>query len=175
MGYNPLTMMLKQALGFTIVELVVVLILLGVLSATAMSRFIEPSAFAPRNIAAAIKAQSHYATQHALTGSAIVNLNIAAQADRWLIEAVQGGIPVRQAEPAASNTQLQVINDGTTYAITPAANFTVSYTASGDVFGAAVGANALNVQTGIELQVAGDTTQVMCIYPTGYVSARACE
>ena len=66
-------------------------------------------------------------------------------------------------------------NAGNVYSISPAANFTLSYTSGGDVFGAAVGAAALDVQAGIELRVEGDTTQTICIYPTGYASARACE
>ena len=167
--------MFKQALGFTIVELVVVLLLIGALSVTAISRFVEPSAFAPLNIASAFQAQGHYAAQRALTGGWLVNLRIGQTADGWLVEVLDNGLVARATEPQRRNTSVQVINGGNVYDLFAGTNFTLSYAASGELSAGAVGASALDVQAGTELRIQGDSIVEICIYPTGYISARSCE
>ena len=166
---------MKQALGFTIVELVVVLVLLGILSGTAMSRFVEPTAFAPRNLSAAIRAQAHYAGQLALSGHSNIILQISRQPGQWQIEVLESGSTVAQLTPDLDNTQTYVTNSGSTYELLPASPFSIAFDTRGDVSAGVVGAVGLDVNAGTELQIIGDSSQWLCIYPTGYVSARVCE
>ena len=166
---------MKQALGFTIVELVVVLVLLGILSGTAMSRFIEPTAFAPRNLSAAIRAQAHYAGQLALSGHTNVTLQMSRQPGQWQIDVLEGGSLITQLTPELDNTQTFVTNSGSTYELDTASSLAMTFDAQGDVSAGVVGATSLDVNAGTELQITGDSNQWLCIYPTGYVSARVCE
>ena len=98
----------KRALGFTIVELVVVLLLLGILSATALSRFVEPSAFAPRTIAGALMAQTHFAALSAQTSADDVDFVVLPSAGDWTMDVSIMGLSQRSTTAAMANTRIEV-------------------------------------------------------------------
>ena len=171
---SPLRVMCPRALGFTIVELVVVIILLGVLSATAISRFVNPTAFAPGSTSTAMSAQAHYATQMAQAGTNPIALALSQSGANWVMDVRDGVVSLRDVRLGVANTTIELANDGNTFVVDAAASLTAIFANDGELQSASVGAAVLNVDVGMELRIIGDSTHVLCFYPTGYVSAQAC-
>lgn len=167
-------MQLKRAPGFTIVELVVVVLLLGVLSVTAMSRFVEPSAFAPSTVSSVVMAQGHYAAQSAQTSAASITLSVAGVGNTWQADVSDGALSLRSVSVDVANTQIEIANGASVYDLAAVTPLDLVFAGDGDLQSAMAGANVLNVDLGTELRIIGDTTRVLCFYPTGYASARAC-
>jgi MSHA pilin protein MshC len=163
-----------RALGFTIVELVVVLVLLGILSVTALSRFVEPSAFAPRAIVALVLAQGHYAAQSAQASSDDITLRISRVGDNWQTDVIDSLAILRMSAIDVANTRIEVANDGDLYDLDPASPLSLIFADDGELQSGTLGAAVLNLAVGTEVRIIGDSTQLACFYPTGYASARAC-
>ncbi len=164
----------KRALGFTIVELVVVLLLLGILSATALSRFVEPSAFAPRTITGALLAQAHFAALSAQTSADDVDLVVLPSAGDWTMDVSIVGISQRSTEVAAANTRMEITNGALVADVDAANPLSLTFSGDGEVTGAALGATALNPNLGVQVRVIGDTTRTLCLHPTGYAGQEGC-
>jgi type II secretory pathway pseudopilin PulG len=162
--------------GFSVVELVVVLLLLGILGATALSRFVEPSAFAPTTVSRATLAQGRFASQssHARRGETIT-YSVAKVADDWQLDVRADGVSVRLASVPAHNTRLFVSNGGGPTELSGATSLTLTFDRRGSVDQGLLGAVALDPQLGIQLDVQGDSDRQLCVYPTGYVSDGVCE
>ena len=72
--------------GFTVVELIAVLLLLGILAATAMSRLVGSNAYAPALVSEQLIALGRLAQQTALSRQdAAVSLDIDQNAGDWRI------------------------------------------------------------------------------------------
>jgi len=163
-----------RALGFTIVELVVVLLLLGILSVTALSRFVEPDAFAPRTIVAVVLAQGHYAAQSAQASSDDVTLRVSRVGTTWQTDVSDSVVNLRMSAVDVANTRIEVANDGNVYDLDAASSLALTFTDDGELLSGSVGVSVLNLGAGTEVRIIGDSSQIVCFYPTGYASARAC-
>ena len=162
--------------GFTIVELITVVILLGILSITAISRFVQPSAFAPGIITNAFVLQARAAQQLAVSrADAEVSLTLERTADQWRLQIstdVDG--VVRSETLAAENTSLIVSSGAASAAVTGTSPLVLRFDSRGDLSAVLIGATAGAATAGVDLQFSGDSSRAVCVYPSGYANDAAC-
>jgi prepilin-type N-terminal cleavage/methylation domain-containing protein len=165
----------RQTCGFTIVELIVVVILLGILSMTAISRLVQPSAFSPRLMTEAFSSASHHASQLAVTDTPLVSLEVTGGADDYVF-AVRKGVALRRnMRVERDNLTLIVSNNGALIGpIEGADSLIINLAADGDVASATFAGVPLDPSAGIELSVQGLVKPLRCLHPSGYVAETGC-
>ena len=167
----------SRCAGFTIVELVTVIILLAILSMVALSRIVQPSAFAPGIITHGLIVESRFAQQLATSrADASVSLTIDRLGDDWRcrISTDVDGV-VRTNLFDADNSTLQASSGTADDAIDPSTALLITYLHSGDLDSVQIGASAGDAAMGVDLQVSGDSDRQVCIYSTGYATNGACS
>src|SRR5690606_12779679 len=92
--------------GFTLVEMVVIILLLGIVGAVVFSRVLTPSAFNVRAATDALASTAQAAQQLAL-GRSDVTLTIESSGGNWLISTNAGGTAVRSASVPAAGVVLE--------------------------------------------------------------------
>lgn len=167
--------MQRQTRGFTIVELIVVVILLSVLSMTAISRFVQPSAFSPRLLTEAFSSASHHASQLAVTDTPSVSIEVSGGAEDYLFTVRKGAALRRNMRIERDGLTLVVSNNGAPIgSIDGPDSLTVNLAADGDVASATFAGVPLDPSVGIELGVQGHAKPLRCLQPSGYVAETGC-
>lgn len=168
---------IKLETGFTLVELITVILLLGVLSAVAVARGLKPNDFEPRQIASLLAEQYRFA--HALSTASYgdsIDYSITESAGTWsFVTASVANGEARREDVVANSISLAISNAGTSADIDAANGLVIEFSTNGDLLGASIGATALQADQGIEIRVTGDSVHELCIYPTGYIGSSACE
>lgn len=169
--------MCARANGFTIVELITVIILLGILSIVALAKFVEPSAYAPSIVTHGLVAEGRMAQQIAVSRvDAVVSLTLDKLGDDWRVQVstdVDGVLRNNLFE--AENTTLQASSGAAIATLDATTQLLVTYAHSGDLSGVQIGASAGDAAMGVELALSGDSNRQICIYPSGYTSDDACS
>ena len=166
--------------GFTLVELVAVLLLLGVLAATATSRLVSGNAFAPALVAQQVVAVGRLAQQTAQSRrDATVSLDIDQNGSDWRVRVLvdDGSTTAVAAEERAQlrNTNVNVGNGGAFVALGPTSTLHVVFDGMGGVVGGTVGSAPLDPSVGVAVSTVGDSTASVCIGTTGHVYRGACS
>lgn len=164
----------RRGRGFTVVELVVVIILLSILSATALSRFSKPDVFAASALANTLTAQVHFAAQAAQTRSTSVTLNVTQAGGLLLMQVASAGVMMRETEASLANVSLRLTNNGTDYPVSEGAVWRMSFLGKGDLVAVSLDADVLDPDMGVTARFSGDTERFLCVQPIGYVSEQAC-
>lgn len=164
----------RRGRGFTVVELVVVIILLSILSATALSRFSRPDVFAASALANTLTAQIHFAAQAAQTRSTPVTLNVTQTSGLLLAQVASAAVMIRETQASLANVSLSLSNNGTDYPVSEGAVWQMTFRGKGDLVAASLDAIVLNPGIGITAHFSGDTDRFLCVQPIGYVSEQAC-
>lgn len=166
----------RGTLGFTMVELVVVVILLSILSVTAISRFVQPSAFAPGIVTQALVGEARFAQQLAMARhDAAVSLVLDRNGSEWrmrVLTDVDGVVRTQRVDSA--NTAISASSGAANASVTAATALTLEFGHSGDLRGVALGATPGDPLTGVSLLVGGDSDRQICIYPSGYANDASC-
>ena len=167
---------LPSLYGFTIVELIAVLILLGILSTVSMSGMVKPSAFAPQILSHELISQARLARRLATARQdATITLTIDATLDEWRFQIdtdLEGNF--RSSTISAEHSSLQANSGGVVAAINAGSALVITFDALGDLSAVSIGGNTGDPATGISLTIGGDSTRVACIYPSGYAAQVAC-
>lgn len=138
--------------GFTLVELIMTMVIIGVLALAVAPRFFETNVFQERGFADQVQASLRYAQKVAIAQRRFVCVSIAANI-----------LSLSTGPTAACGTPLASLSGGGNYVINAPAGITVS--------AAAFSFNALgSPSAGATVAVTGNTTRNIIVEPeTGYV------
>ncbi len=158
--------------GFTIVELVVVLLLVGVLSAVAIPRFIQPSAFDASVGAQFVLEEARFAQKLAnYRQDQTVSLVISRTADELLARVVgNGGLELRSNTIPLRSLELRFGGN----ALAAGQTLTISYGGDGRLRQAQWAGTTLVTSMGIDLEVVAAQSRSLCIYPSGFADHVPC-
>ena len=165
-----------RAGGFTIVELIAVIVLLSVLGVVAMARLPSPNLFAPAVLAQALISEARLARQMAASRhDAVVTLSVVAEPQGWRARVstdVDGIIRSQLIETAG--TTIAASSGAVTASLDATTALSVSFDAAGRVGAISIGAAAGSPGLGLSLSISGDNSRDICIYASGYASDSAC-
>ncbi len=176
----------KKHSGFSIVELVIVIVLIGIVGTVAVSRFLTGSAFNAAGTQDAIISISH-ATQQAALGRDDASFQIDASGGDWIISAVAGSPPsiVRSISIPAKNVILETgsaVASGNTcanaYDTAVMNDFVVNYDRKGDLIDFTNNGSTETVDAsfnGIRLCINDNPVFSVCISPAGYAYEGDCD
>lgn len=165
-----------RAGGFTVVELVTTIILLAILSGVAMSSMVSPSSFGPSTIAHQLGLEFSVAYGQATARQDVtVSVEIQGDTDAWLVRISNSadGV-VRTTSLDALGTSITVTNGLSSSSLSGSDALTLSFSGSGEVASAALAGSIIDPSLGIQIDLAGESNRVMCLYPTGYLDDAAC-
>ncbi len=159
--------------GFTLVELITVILLLGVLSSFAASRMIGSSSFIPSMVVQEGVAFSRLAQQLGQSRQdAQVRMFVEWVGADWRFRVetdVGGGRTTMRSETLSrKNTSIIVSDAVVSLGIDGSNPLQIDYDGLGGLSSAQVGATVLDTSRGIHLSAAGDSLHDLCIEPTGY-------
>lgn len=163
--------------GFTLVELISVMILLSILGIFAMARMTSPELFAPAVVSGAVAAEVRFARQLAAARSdAVVSVTVDRVGDAWRLRTSSDvdGV-VRTELVSADDTALQAASGAVSASLDAATALTLVFDHAGDLATVLIGAAPGAPDSGVNLTVAGDSTRRLCVYPSGYAHAGACS
>ncbi len=164
------------AAGFTIVELVTVIVLLGILSVAAVSRMVSPSDFAPGMVSSAASEQFRLARALAMSREdTSVSLELRAVGSDWQLRTltVADG-EVRQELVERGTTTVVVDNGAFSGAVNTTATLTLQFDSGGSLVAATLGATVLDPLLAIRFTIAGASQRMLCAYPSGYLLSGDC-
>jgi prepilin-type N-terminal cleavage/methylation domain-containing protein len=166
-----------QQRGFTIVELIAVVILLSILGVFAMGRMTSPAMFAPAIVSEALVAQLRAAQQIAVSRrDAVVSVTVDQQGADWRLRIesdVDGVMRVERVD--ADGTTMTATSGGVTGMLDVSSALTLSFDHAGDLDAVSIGGVAGVPAAGVAVSVAGDSVRQICIYPSGYANSDACS
>lgn len=163
--------------GFTIVELITVVILLGILSAVAFARMGSSSSFAPALLMQQIDEELRLAGKLATARQdSQITFNLSLISGQWQCQTSSDldGV-LRTATLDQSNSSIVASNGATTAAIDASNPLALSLDGLGNLTAVSLGASSGDVALGVHLAISGDSQRDLCIYPTGYVAHAACS
>jgi len=141
--------------GFTLVELVMVIILIGVLSALGVGLFAGRSAFSPLLAQQQLASSVLLAQQAGLAGNGANALAVTQAADDFVFSIRDDGTTVQEFRIARAGTSLS----------SPGISFPITFNSNGSP----------DTSGNTEFTFSGDSTYIVCLSSLGAVYARACR
>lgn len=165
-----------RAAGFTLVELVAVIVLLSILGVVVMARLPSPNLFAPALLSQALVAEARVARQVAAARhDAVVTLSVSADPAGWRVELVSDvdGI-LRNQLVEASDTAIVASSGSASATLDATTPVSLTFDRAGRLSGVTIGGAAGAPALGLALTVSGVGDREICVYPSGYASGSAC-
>ena len=163
--------------GFTLVELVVVMLLLGVLGAVAFPRMVGSEAFEPAALTHQLQMELRFA--QSLAGSrqdADISFELHAIADGWRMttsSSVDGVI--RRTNVDGESLTITAESGAASDTLSGTTVFRLEFDGLGGLSDVAVGAATGDPASGAELSIAGESSRTLCVYPSGYSDEGGCS
>jgi len=157
----------SRAKGFTLVELVMVIILIGVLSALGIGLFARSSAFSPMLATQQLASATLLAQQAALAGNpTLSNRQVAIRENLGDLEFTVGGSTFAIDANGASMAYRHVNQSASFTSIS--STYTIGFDDMGRV-------SSLDPREPIEFRISGDSTHFMCVSALGAVYQGQCD
>jgi prepilin-type N-terminal cleavage/methylation domain-containing protein len=174
----------RHAAGFTIIEVIVVIVLLGITGAVVVSRFFEPSTLGGVAARDGLIATIRAAQQFAL-GRSLVTVEIDNTGSDWIVTAKANAATIRTLEISTRNLVLETGSAGasgdtcaTGFDTAVAADFELVFDSEGNLeeFTNNGSTEAVNASfNGVRICVNDRVDQSMCVSPAGYAYAGNCD
>ena len=163
--------------GFTVVELVVVIILLSILSVVAIGRIAGPGAWYGELLATSLLAELRYGQQLALARSDTqVILAIHRDTESWRIESATSADGVlRSQQVEVGDTRVTATNGSLSHEVITSQPVTIAFNTQGELASVQLGASAGSAGEGLQLNITGQRSESLCLYNTGFSSHAACR
>ncbi|MCL7945988.1 type II secretion system protein [Marinobacter sp. ATCH36] len=149
--------------GFTLVELVMVIILIGVLSVLGIGLFAGRSAFSPLLATQQLASATLLVQQAALAGNPSNTLTISQTGDRLVFDA-----GINQFEITREGATLSYRLAGGSYTNVPASGFNVTFSPMGRVSGPVA-------RESIDFRLSGESQFDLCLSSLGAVYTGTCQ
>jgi MSHA pilin protein MshC len=156
------TRIAPRASGFTLVELVMVIILIGVLSAVGIGLFAGRSAFSPLLATQQLSSATLLAQQAALAGNSSDTLTIRQTSDELLFSAASSQFSLQR-----SGATMAYSVGGDPFTTVPAGGVTIGFDDLGRVA-------SPTARTSIDFRITGDSTFNLCLSSLGAVFEGSC-
>lgn len=164
--------------GFTVIELVAVLVLIGILAVSSYSRWFSGNSFESSATAADISTVARLAQRIAIFKPGnVITLEVSQVAGNWQLAVMEddGGTisNLFQIDNDSGNT---ISVSGVTGPVTLSAanDLVVNYDDLGNLSALSVGGVALGARVGVAISISTDLPKMMCISPVGFVHVGAC-
>ena len=163
--------------GFTLVELVIAIALLGIVSVTVSSRWFSTDAFQADTLKEQLIAEARLAQRTALANSQIsVSLVVSEAAGDWRYQIFQddgsGRTLMREVANDTSGVTIEVTT-GATQVLGPGVDFDLTYDGLGNAESLDIGGVSQNVASGVFFELMGGTHE-LCISPLGFAHEGNC-
>ena len=170
---------MSRSNGFTIVELIVSLVLLGLISATVYSRWFNTDTFRISAAGSQFVSTSRLAQRIALAKSNVeIHLIIDQSGGDWqyLINEDDGGTvtTLHQINLDASDINIQATAGIGPTSLSAATILDLEFDALGNIIDVFIGASQGSVADGVLIQLSGSVSQSVCISPLGFSHDGAC-
>ena len=172
------------AKGFSLVELVIVILLLGITGAVVYSRLASPNAFSPLATQDALVSTIREAQQLSL-GRDNITYEIDLVADEWLFSAKSNGSTLRTSRIAANGVTLETgsaVASGDTcssgFDDAVAGDFELSFDGKGNLSSFTNNGATENVDAlfnGVRLCINDDDALAVCVSPGGFAALGDCD
>jgi MSHA pilin protein MshC len=152
--------------GFTLVELVMVIILIGVLSSLGIGLFARSSAFSPMLATQQLASATLLAQQAALAGNSFNTVTIGANGGNLEFAAVGSTFSI---DANGASIAYRHVNQAPTFKpITSTHPYTIGFDDTGRV-------SSVDPREPIEFRISGDSTHYMCVSALGAVYQGQCD
>lgn len=158
--------------GFTIVELLAVIVLLSILSVVALSRSVGASAFEAAVLADFVLEEARFAQRlAAYRQDNDVVLRLAATAQGIEADIILSGTTTTRERNWDTSARLSL--GASTLSAGQAA--TLSFSGEGEVVAASWAGSIVDPTSGIQITAGGENPRTLCLYPSGYVDTDVCR
>jgi len=163
--------------GFTIVELITVIILLGVLSAVAFGRLGSNNAFEPAILAQLVDEELRLAQKLATARQdSQITFTLSGDANQWQTQTFSdiAGV-LRSQNTSRNNSSVNITNGIANTTLGSGDSLSVELDGLGNVRAVLLAGVAGDPGTSVQISIGGDSNRQLCIYPTGYVAHANCS
>lgn len=174
----------KPDAGFTIVEIIIVLIIVGIIAVSAFARFVDGSAINSTAARSSIITVSH-AAQQASLGRDNVSFEIDSSGDDWVFSAIADGSTLRSVSISSDNVVLEtgsaVASANTcanSFDTALANDFALTYNRNGDLVDFTNNTTTEIVDAsfnGVRICINDDVSLSVCVSPAGYAYEGNCD